>query len=71
MKYYTDETANSDGDISLIESYPKVLSPTIGLEYFILDKFSFGGELRYNILSDENTSGDVTMKMNINYISYI
>ena len=37
-----------------------IISPTFGVEYFINENFSFGGEAMYSMLSSENKEDDST-----------
>ena len=46
---------HSDDDIDDTELDNVLFAPTFGAEYFIGNNFSFGGEVRYKILSFEDT----------------
>ena len=52
----TYEETDSDDE----ESDATVLAPTVGVEYFISDNFSFGGEGMYSMISSENEEDEYT-----------
>ena len=69
--YLGDKQANkifNEDKTILFESYPRTISPTIGMEHFITDNISFAGECRYNMLNSKMTINDVESETSINYI---
>ena len=46
-----------------------IISPTFGAEYFINEKFSFGGEAMYSMLSSENETEELDIYNNANTVT--
>ena len=65
---YEEPSAVTAGATILTESYPTMISPTLGAEYFIVDNFSFSGEVNYNMVSFEETIDDVKTTYKVDYL---
>ena len=68
--YYVTEqpSTTSAGAIIITKSSPTIISPTIGVEYFILNNFSFAGEASHHMISYDETVGDIITSIKIDYL---
>ena len=58
---YTSETASASGGKIVTESSPTMISPTIGVEYLLIENVSFGGEASFHMMDYDQTIDDVTL----------
>ena len=61
-KWYQFDTDQEGAEDYERDSF--ILAPTFGAEYFIAESFSFGGEVSYNIETEENTEASSYYDLN-------